>query len=141
MNIRWERGNTVPAVAYYSLKALRGLPGLTFPFDWQITINSTYVFSSYALVKDLGFNPGTFGTETSDWVSVPPSLLVPRRNLFIKNSYSAWHQTQGHCVQGSDSTTAPECQWSISKVGDVVSTVLKKNLAYLTFFYFVSLIL
>ena len=52
-------------------------------FDGRITINNTYAFTSYALRRDLEFNPGTFGTGTSDWGSATPSLLFSGRNSLI----------------------------------------------------------
>ena len=58
--------NPVPALAYLFLKSTKGPPGLMFPSDRQIAINSTYAFTSYALLRDLGFNPDIFLTETSE---------------------------------------------------------------------------
>ena len=46
-------------------KKTKGSVGLIFPTDVQIVINSTYAFTSYALWRNLAFNPGKFGTETN----------------------------------------------------------------------------
>ena len=74
--------NPLPALAYSYQKPSRGPPGLTFPFDVWIAINNTYAFIPHALRRDLRFNPGIFGTETSDWGSASSFLLilVPERN-------------------------------------------------------------
>ena len=39
--------------------------------------------------------------------SSPPSLLVPKGNVFNKNFCNARDQTKDRCVQGSASTAAP----------------------------------
>ena len=61
-----------------------GPPGLTSPSDGRIAINSTYAFTSYALWRDLVFNPGVFGTETSDLSFASSSLLVSGGNFLLK---------------------------------------------------------
>ena len=77
----WEEETRVSiSLSYW--KAPRWLPSLTSAIDGQIAINSIYVFTS-PLLWDLWFNPDIYGTETSDWGSVTPSLLVPWR-LFFK---------------------------------------------------------
>jgi hypothetical protein len=52
----------VPALTNFlkSTKAARLKKSLS---DGRITINSTYAFTSNALGRDYGFNPGIFGTE------------------------------------------------------------------------------
>ena len=61
-----EGGNPVSTLAYSFQKAPRGLPGLTSSSNEQTDINNTYAFTSHELQRDLLFNPGIFGTETSD---------------------------------------------------------------------------
>ena len=39
--------------------------GLMLPSDGRIAINNTYAFTSYALQRDLGFNPSIFAAETN----------------------------------------------------------------------------
>ena len=62
------------------LKSTKGAARFNIP----ITVNSTYAFTSYTLWRDLGFNPGIFGTEASDLGSASPAFLIPalvrRRN-------------------------------------------------------------
>jgi hypothetical protein len=45
------------ALAYSYQKVQRGLLDLMSPSDRQITINSTYAFTTHTLRRDLGFNP------------------------------------------------------------------------------------
>ena len=60
MNMRWESVNGKPSTGINLLfsKWSKASPGLTSPFDRWIAINSTYAFISYALWRDLLFNPG-----------------------------------------------------------------------------------
>jgi hypothetical protein len=60
------KGKPGAGISLLFYKALRGPPGLTSPFDNRISINRTHAFTSYALWRNLKFNPGIFGTETSD---------------------------------------------------------------------------
>ena len=53
----------VPALAFSYRKTARQPPSLMSPFNRRIDINSSYSFASYALRKDLGFNPAIFVTE------------------------------------------------------------------------------
>ena len=69
------RGYPVLALLVYSCHKV---PGLTSQPDGQITIDRTYDFTINALWSDLGFKPGIFGTETSEWGSAPSSVLDPR---------------------------------------------------------------
>ena len=60
-------------------KEPRGPPVLTSPSEGRIIINITSAFKSLQLWRELG-------TENIDWSSVPPSFLVPGKNIFIINS-------------------------------------------------------
>ena len=56
--------------------------------------------------RDLGFTPDICGTEARDSNSVPPSLLIPGRNHFIKNPYPAVDRNRDPCEQSGDSAKA-----------------------------------
>ncbi|KAJ4426826.1 hypothetical protein ANN_26625 [Periplaneta americana] len=74
-----ERETRCRHVVYSCRIAPRGQPGLTSPSEGQITINcDLYVFCSYALRRDLGFNPGIMVHNLVTRSCAPPSLLVPR---------------------------------------------------------------
>ena len=62
------------------LKAL-----LPIQYHRRISINNTYGFTSYALWKYLGFNPGIFGTETSSLVKM--LLTVSYYNQHVVHLY------------------------------------------------------
>ena len=67
-----------------------------------ITMNTTYAYMTKECWK-LGLNQVHFGTETSNWGSAPPTLLIPvlRRNFC--------HGLKPDCcMQDSDSASVPQ---------------------------------
>ena len=70
------------------------------PFHGRIVTNNTYAITSYALRRNLEFNRTIFRTETSDWGSALPSLLIPGRSLpGIESMTAACKAHQEHYVQ------------------------------------------
>ena len=94
-------------IAYLS-KSIKGSVRYNVPFRWTNRYQQyyiLYIFTTYAVWKDLEFNPSIFGTETSDWSSVPPSLPHSlREKSFFKNSYPVGNR----CVRGIDLASALE---------------------------------
>ena len=105
MNVKSGRVKEKPGLSISRL--IKGATRFNVPI-WQINHNSTFALTTYALRKDLGFNPGIFGVETCNWSSAPPSHLVRGRNLFIKNFYSARDQIRDCCMWYSGSVSAPQ---------------------------------
>jgi hypothetical protein len=70
--VRRSKGerNPVQALAHSYWKSRRS-PVLTSQSDKRIAINSIYDFTTHALRRDLGFNPGVFEIETKDWDFAP----------------------------------------------------------------------
>ena len=85
LNTRWGRvkGKPGAGISLLFLKSTKGAARINVPPEWRIVINNKYAFISYALRRDIGFSPGIFGTEISNWVSAIPSLLVSRRDIFL----------------------------------------------------------
>ncbi|KAJ4442950.1 hypothetical protein ANN_04548 [Periplaneta americana] len=80
MKVRKEEGETrCRHVAYSCRIALRGPPGLTSPSDGRITINSDICLPSYALRRDLGFNPGKIGAQLRNASLLTPLRFLPTR--------------------------------------------------------------
>ena len=53
-------GKTCAGISLFLSESTKGLPGLTSLYEGKIPINSTCSFTTNALQKVLGFNPGTF---------------------------------------------------------------------------------
>ena len=67
MEVRYGRETIKPGVEISILlsKSTKGKPGLTYLSEGRITGKSKYHFTIIVLRRDLEFNPGKSGTETS----------------------------------------------------------------------------
>ena len=76
--------NPVPALTYSYRKPPRGCQTqCPHPTDKSLsTIHMLHMLTAYVLGRHLRINSGNGKEETSNLGSSPPSLLVPRRNLF-----------------------------------------------------------
>ena len=79
MNVMWRMIKEKPDVdiSLPLSKSSKQAARFNIPIWWRISIKSTNAFPINSLRRDLGFNPGIFGPEISDWGSAPPSLLIP----------------------------------------------------------------
>ena len=75
--VKKAKGNPVPTLAYFYRKPPMGPPSLMSPFNGRIYLNNIYVFTTYTLWKDLGFNSAIFGTKLAIQVLLYHPSLVP----------------------------------------------------------------
>ena len=107
----WIWGEASAGISLRLLKSTKKTTGLTSSFSRWIAVNNTYAFTTKAWQRNLGFQLGISGTETSNWGSAPSSLLIPVRSR-NKNSYPAGDENRHRCMWGSDSASAPQQQSS-----------------------------